>query len=330
MKITCRNFVVFFVLLSFPSALLAQNVFPTNGNVGIGTTNPDQHLTVDGGNIKLTNSTGYPFGYNLNMNISGGWARDYSFSYGDSGKLFSLGAFSIGGTLQYGFIGGNITTNTTAYNTPWMVFLPSGNIGIGTKSPATKLQIDNGEDISPNTGGYVTIGSMDSANIGFDNNEIMARNNGAISPLYIQNDGGDLVLHNNNAASSKFAIKDNGNVLIGKISQENSSYKLDVNGNVRANKVVVNTTGADYVFDQDFNLLPMDSLQRFVNTWHHLPDIPPASALQRSGMDIGEMQKLLLQKIEELSLYMIHMNQRVRELERENRLLKRKLIHKNS
>ena len=96
-----------------------------------------------------------------------------------------------------------------------------------------------------------------------------------------------------------------GNVLIGKTTQTNTSYKLDVNGNIRANKVVVNTTGADFVFDPAYQPPSFDSLRSFIQAHHHLPGIPAASEMQQQGLDVGTNQALLLQKIEDLTLYIL-------------------------
>lgn len=95
-----------------------------------------------------------------------------------------------------------------------------------------------------------------------------------------------------------------GNVLIGKATQTNPAYKLDVNGNIRANKVVVNTTGADYV---------LDSLDGYIRKYHHLPGVLPAGQMQREGLDVGDNQAILLQKIEELTLYVIRQNKFILE-----------------
>jgi hypothetical protein len=67
-----------------------------------------------------------------------------------------------------------------------------GNVGVGTTDPATKLHIEGGTDAGLTTGGFLVAGSTDGANIVIDDNEIMARNNGAASPLYLQHDGGDV------------------------------------------------------------------------------------------------------------------------------------------
>jgi hypothetical protein len=85
-----------------------------------------------------------------------------------------------------------------------------------------------------------------------------------------------------------------GNILTGKTTQTDSSYKLDVNGNIRADKLVVNTTGADYVLDPGYHLPSLDSLNNYIKTNHHLPGIKPASQMQQQGIDVGESQKELL------------------------------------
>jgi hypothetical protein len=96
-----------------------------------------------------------------------------------------------------------------------------------------------------------------------------------------------------------------GNLIIGKTSQTNTGYKLDVNGSARANKVVVNTTGADFVFGPGYRLPSLVKVESFIQANHHLPDIPSAKEMQGKGLDLGDNQTRLLQKIEELTLYVI-------------------------
>lgn len=103
----------------------------------------------------------------------------------------------------------------------------------------------------------------------------------------------------------------NNNILIGKIQQANTAYKLDVNGKIRADEVIVNTTGADFVFDPSYNLPELEEIEKYINDNKHLPDFAPASKMKEDGMCVGEMQTKLLQKIEEMTLYMI-------ELKKEN------------
>lgn len=108
-----------------------------------------------------------------------------------------------------------------------------------------------------------------------------------------------------------FINGENGNILIGKITQANTTYKLDVAGKVRADKLIVNTNGADFVFDSAYSLLPLPELGKFVKEHRHLPGITPAKQMQQEGLDVGDNQTKLLQKIEELTLYLLDLNKKM-------------------
>lgn len=94
-------------------------------------------------------------------------------------------------------------------------------------------------------------------------------------------------------------------------------YSLSVNGNVRANRVKVYTTWADYVFEDDYELPTLEEVEKHIVEKGHLKDIPSAAEVEENGIDVGEMNKLLLQKIEELTLYTIELNKQVQELKAE-------------
>jgi len=98
--------------------------------------------------------------------------------------------------------------------------------------------------------------------------------------------------------------------LIGETSQTNTAYKLDVNGNARIDQVVVNTTGADYVFDPGYRLIPLKELDLYLQQ-HHLPGIAPAGQMQKDGLDLGDNQTRLLAKVEELTLYAIDQQKQI-------------------
>lgn len=95
-------------------------------------------------------------------------------------------------------------------------------------------------------------------------------------------------------------------------------YRLNVKGTVRSNEIVVNTEGADFVFDKGYVLRPLSEVEAFIKVHGHLPDIPPAADMQRDGVEVGALQTRLLQKIEELTLYLLHQDQKLRTLQREN------------
>ena len=111
----------------------------------------------------------------------------------------------------------------------------------------------------------------------------------------------------------------NGNVGIGTTSP---SYKLDVNGTIRANEIIVNTTGADFVFADDYQLRPLSEVKTFIQENKHLPEIKSAQEMQEDGVRVNELQTQLLQKIEELTLYLIQQEQIIQELRQEVEQLK--------
>jgi hypothetical protein len=100
-----------------------------------------------------------------------------------------------------------------------------------------------------------------------------------------------------------------GNVVIG--SETLSSYPLSVNGTIRAKEIKVETGWADFVFEDDYQLMKLSDLEEFINENGHLPEIPTEKEVEENGVSLGEMNSKLLQKIEELTLYIIDQNQKL-------------------
>lgn len=98
-----------------------------------------------------------------------------------------------------------------------------------------------------------------------------------------------------------------GNVAIGTSSLD-PNYKLSVNGKIRATEIKVETGWADFVFEPKYKLRPLSEVERFIKENKHLPDIPSAKEVEKDGVSVGEMEAKLLQKIEELTLYLIEQN----------------------
>jgi hypothetical protein len=88
------------------------------------------------------------------------------------------------------------------------------------------------------------------------------------------------------------------------------AYKLDVAGTARAEEIIVQTSGADFVFENGYNLRSLDEVEQFIAEHGHLPEIPSAEQMQAGGMLVGDLQTRLLQKIEELTLYIIAQEKR--------------------
>jgi len=108
-----------------------------------------------------------------------------------------------------------------------------------------------------------------------------------------------------------------GNVGIG--TTDPKEYKLAVNGAAIFTKVQVKATGnpwPDYVFNSNYNLRSLPSLETFIKENNHLPDAPSAKEVERKGLDLGETQAMLLKKIEELTLYVIEQDKKIKNLEK--------------
>jgi hypothetical protein len=101
---------------------------------------------------------------------------------------------------------------------------------------------------------------------------------------------------------------------------------LDVYGTLQAKEVKIADTGwADFVFHDDYRLKPLSEVHTFIKENKHLPEIPSAAEIdENEGVNVGEMQVKLLQKIEELTLYMIQQENTIQELKSEVRELKEK------
>jgi hypothetical protein len=100
--------------------------------------------------------------------------------------------------------------------------------------------------------------------------------------------------------------------------------KLNVYGVIEAKEIKVTATGgADFVFNDDYHLKPLSEVNAFIKENKHLPEIPSAAEIEKKeGVNLGEMQIKLLQKIEELTLYVIQQQETIDELKTEMNLFK--------
>lgn len=118
-----------------------------------------------------------------------------------------------------------------------------------------------------------------------------------------------------------------GNVGIG--TRKTSGYQLAVNGTIGARKLKITTeTWADYVFAKDYKLPSLQEVQNYISKHQHLPDVPSAEEVVRNGVDVGEMNKVLLKKVEELTLYLLQEHETVVQLKQELEELKKEIKNK--
>ena len=107
-----------------------------------------------------------------------------------------------------------------------------------------------------------------------------------------------------------------------------SGYRLIVQDGILTEKVkvAVKTTAdwADYVFEDDYKLMPLSEVEKYTIENNHLPNVPSADEMASNGLDLGQTSKMFMEKIEELTLYIIQMNKEIQALKKENEILKTK------
>lgn len=224
----------------------------------------------------------------------------------------------------------------------------SGNVGIGTvTSPTALLHIQN-------SAGYpfaierTASGQNNTLRIAFTSNPVTGINIMGGSTIYqALNPLGTsdmLFLNGTSSTSPQFILKSNGNFGIGTSNplttlhvngncligdgstQIPSGYNLYVANGILTPKVkiaVVNSINwADYVFESNYPLMKLEDLENYVNTNKHLPNIPSANEVSEGGIEVADMTNRLLEKIEEMSLYIIELNKKVNQLEAELNTIK--------
>lgn len=255
-------------------------------------------------------------------NTSGG-----AFSAGVRGENRSTGAGGVGvhgsqdgsGWGVYGFSGnggrgvyGNCASGTGVYgnsSTGTGVRGHSAN-GVAAQFTGSRVEVLGGSDASSvsTTDGYLIVGDGGGINLAIDNNEIIARDNGATSLLHLQADGGQV-----------------GIGLQGLTVPAGFIFAVD--GKAMMEEVEVQLSGdwPDYVFEPDYDLMPLDDLAEHVRAQKHLPGIPPQSEMESASLPVGEMQVKLLEKVEELTLYILQLKDRLDTAETENAALRERV-----
>lgn len=101
------------------------------------------------------------------------------------------------------------------------------------------------------------------------------------------------------------------------IGTENPDMKLTVKGSIHAREVKLDLTipVPDYVFGDDYSLMPLNMLDEYISENGHLPEVPSAEEFSRNGLNMAEMDMMLLKKVEELTLYLIANNERLNMLD---------------
>jgi len=271
----------------------------------------------------------------------------FDFNFADGDSEYNVGSYFANGTGNDADLGGFAYYHSTDNGGGWGIMLSTLNMYLLKARFNTVTTTGAGTFGSVSTSGAGSFGSLTaSGNISttgtgsFDNGQVYTASNGSTARQYFVGSGNKKLtvgVHNNGNAffwneatgpvtfgvggNEKMRVMNSGFVGIG---TNDPKQMLHVTGNVRANKVEavdveVRPSGwADYVFADDYELKPLAEVKSYIEANNHLPDVPSAAQVEEEGISVAEMQKTMLQKIEELTLYVI-------ELKEENEQLKAKV-----
>jgi len=203
------------------------------------------------------------------------------------------------GSLHNATFGGAVVSNGAAAG------IVINKVASGAQSPQLKFQSNSTDGLVIGNTNYFTQAFFNHSYSGATELSFQIRSSSCLSLTY---DG------------SSYGASLPGTLKIGQFNGSTpvapaSGYSLNVAGRVRSNEIVVNVDGgADFVFENEYKIMPLSVLENYVKTNKHLPEIAPASQMQEEGVAVGEMQIKLLQKVEELTLYIIELKKEIESL----------------
>jgi hypothetical protein len=190
----------------------------------------------------------------------------------------------------------------------------NGKVGVGTTSPITPLDIRGDLTLENGTNPMLYTGS---GTVEL-NRYLYLLNSASYRTASGLKAGGILVSDSYNYANpGKNDVIVKGSIGIGVANTQ--GYQLAVNGNIRAKEIKVETANwPDYVFAKDYALPSLKETEKHIQEKGHLPGIPSAQEVKSNGVDLGELNVKLLKKIEEMTLYIIDLEKRVKNIESKN------------
>jgi hypothetical protein len=287
-----------------------------NGNVGIGTNTPIFKFDLSGN----TNTTKTISISQYSKNTSSG-SRHLIRS--DSNGLSIINDIGTGNSEQCIHLG---HWDTSQKEVEYGFTYKDGNVGIGTNTPIFKF------DLSGNTNTTKTISiSQYSKNTSSGSRHLIRSDSNGLSIINdIGTGNSEQCIHLGHWNTSQkrveygFTYRD-GNVGIG--TNNTKEFKLAVKGKIGAEEIQINAPGywPDYVFTSNYKLKPLNEVEAFIKQNNHLPEIPSEREIKEKGINLADMDAKLLQKIEELTLYMIEQNKETKFLKKENMELRKEI-----
>lgn len=282
----------------------------TSNYTGLGTNNPLARLHVKGeantDEIAINSGTG----------LSGETAaiQFYSSALAGGGAVTKKTFMMLDGDdMKIGTNSGNAAGNfIIRTNGSDKVFVDdAGNVGIGVANPTFKLSVNGGVNINRSGEVLRLDGTGTSINF-YEAGSFKSFITHSSSGLYMGVNNGNIRL---DVSNGHVAI---GNVVLNGVNAD--AFKLAVSGKIICEEVkvkLVSSSWPDYVFGDNYRLKPLGEVEQYIQQNRHLPNIPAAAELEKNGMEVGDMQKRMMEKIEELTLYIIDLQKQVEQLKKE-------------
>jgi hypothetical protein len=248
------------------------------------------------------------------------WAHIYT----DRSKfIFNKDVYSYkGGFSSYSWYDLKLKTNGSTRMT---IKKSNGNVGIGTTNPVEKLEVNGNGKFKG-----LHLPSNSKLRFGMENpNSWMTIQNASCCYSSSFDFKGNLYFRNTNegvgqAEDHPIGIQRDGTVTMGvwetydNSVRDTQGHRLMVNGGILCErvKVIEDVPNSDYVFEKDYDLLPLSEVKQFILENKHLPEVPSAAEFKENGYNLGEMDDILLRKIEELTLHMIRLEEELKELKK--------------
>ena len=317
-----KVFICLLALLGFfPFAYAQDNTspWPSTGNVGIGTTSPVNKLDVIGA---VSATSGYKI---ANAAVSGSYLRGNGTAFTSSPIIAAdvpvLNQNTTGAAYALSSRDTrNVSDLPSDFNSSIKFDFKYNSVnglsdGGSFNGVMTWRKYGNSTDFTG--GGVMQLGYGENGNLWTRNSASVSTWNSWLQLLNSKTgvmlspalsgtpQAGNLNLDGSGAFS--------GSLMIGTIDPKN--FKLAVNGSAIATSVTVKIKNEwpDYVFDRQYKLTPLSDLEKYINDNKHLPEVPSQSDVTGEGLNLGEMNRILLKKVEELTLYLIEQNKRIGE-----------------
>lgn len=279
--------------------------FTPNGRLGIGTANPLTQVHMTG---ELTMQSSNPI---IQMKDAAG--DDKGFIQMVNGDDIRIGTNAANTT-------GNFIVRTNGENR--VIVNSLGYVGFGT-TPFVPLHLEAGSSPTamvinkPSNGDFFEF-RMANVSKGYIRGTINEIEMGT----YASNNNGDIVLSTREIG--RIIVHSNGRIGIN-TSYNNAGFQLAVDGNIICEDITTlpRVAWPDYVFSKTYKLKPLREVEKFIANNHHLPGVPSAKQIEQKGIQLGDMQKRMMEKIEELTLYIIELNKKNEALGKEISKLKK-------